>query len=69
MTMTYPSEPTTEQVAAPQPASLSNQQSVVEFGFPVVGVGIIAVLVLVLVLIGIALAADLPRGSCRSSTT
>jgi septal ring-binding cell division protein DamX len=69
MTMTYPSEPTTEQVAAPQPAPLPNQKPVVEFGFPVVGVGIIAVLVLVLVLIGVGLAAAAPAGAMSSSQT
>jgi hypothetical protein len=44
--MTYTSEPTTEQVAAPQPAPQAKQKRVVEFGFPAVCIGIIAVLVL-----------------------
>jgi hypothetical protein len=71
MTMTYPSEPTMEQVVAPQPAPLPSQKPVVEFGFPVVGVGIIAVLVLVLVLvvIGVGLAAAAPAGAMSSSQT
>jgi hypothetical protein len=67
MTMTYPSEPTMEQVVAPQPAPLPSQKPVVEFGFPVVGVGIIAVLVLVL--IGVGLAAAAPAGAMSSSQT
>jgi hypothetical protein len=69
MTMTYPSEPTMEQVVAPQPAPLPNQKPVVESGFPVVGVGIIAVLALVLVLIGVGLAAAAPAGATSSSQT
>jgi len=67
--MTYPSEPTMEQVVAPQPAHLPNQQLVVEFGFPAVCVGFIAVLALVLVLIGVGLAAATPAGAMSSSQT
>jgi len=67
--MTYPSEPTTEQLAAPQPAvqlaPLPNQERVVEFGFPAVCVGFIAVLVL----IGVGLAAAAPAGAMSSSQT
>jgi hypothetical protein len=69
--MTYPSEPTTEQLAAPQPAvqlaPLPNQERVVEFGFPAVCVGFLAVLVLVLV--GVGLAAAAPAGARSSSQT
>ena len=69
--MTYPSEPTMEQVVAPQPAHLPNQQLVVEFGFPAVCVGFIAVLALalVLVLVGVGLAAAAAAGAMSSSQT
>jgi uncharacterized protein DUF732 len=71
--MIYPSEPTTEKLAAPQPAAqlapLPNQERVVELGFPAVCVGFIAVLVLVLVLIGVGLAAAAPASAMSSSQT
>ena len=44
--MTYTSEPTTEQVAPPQPAPQQNQKRMVEFGLPALCISIIAVLVL-----------------------
>ena len=44
--MTYPSAPSTEQFAAPQPAPQLKQKRLVEFGFPALCIGIIAVVVL-----------------------